>query len=229
MSLVPPRSHAPELMDRSDNPREALAAALRDLRLVNRWLGGRRVLSEAIRPLLLAHPPQRPLRLLDVGTGDADLPLALLELAQGLGRSLEVTAVDRDPQTVALAAQAVRGRGAIHVVQADARRLPFAPGAFDLVTASLFLHHFRQHEVVELLAAFRRLARRAVLVNDLRRHRVPWLFIGLAGRATRRSAMFVHDGPLSVLRGFTAGELLEAARGAGARGARVERRWPYRL
>ena len=93
----------------------------------------------------------------------------------------------------------------------------------------MFLHHFAHGDAVRLLAGFHALARRAVLVNDLRRHAVAWAFIGLASRVTRRHPMFVHDAALSVLRGFTKAELLAAAREAGSAGATVKRRLPYRL
>ena len=82
---------------------------------------------------------------------------------------------------------------------------------------------------VELLRKLRRIARRAVIVNDLRRHRVPWAFIATVAHVTRRDPMFRHDAPLSVLRGFTVDELRAAGRDAGVTDPRVVRRWPYRL
>ena len=54
-------------------------------------------------------------------------------------------------------------------------------------------------------------------------------FIALASRLTRRHPMFVHDAPLSVLRGFTGDELSSIASAAGAPHAIVRHRWPYRL
>jgi hypothetical protein len=93
----------------------------------------------------------------------------------------------------------------------------------------MFLHHFDHDDAARLLSGFRSIARSAVLVNDLRRHVIPWAFIGLAARATLRHPMFVHDAPLSVLRGFTDEELRAVARDAGAKSAVVERRLPYRL
>jgi SAM-dependent methyltransferase len=141
-----------------------------------------------------------------------------------------VTAVDRDPAAVAVAAEVhCESDAEIRVVRADATALPFGRGSFDLVTASMFLHHFDHDGAVELLQSFRRIARRAVVVNDLRRHRLPWAFIKLFGFVTRRRAMFRHDAPLSVLRGFTVDELLRASRGAGVEKPRIDRRWPFRL
>lgn len=229
MLLVPPRSAASEIMDRPDNDEGALRGAHRDIRLVNRWLGGRRALLAELRPLFDRAPRQRPLSLLDVGTGGADLPLAAADLARRLGRRLRVTAIDRDPRSVALAARALGRRPEFTVVQGDGRNLPFTRASFDLVVASMFLHHFTQAEVAGLLGEFARVARGAVVINDLRRHRLPWLAILLLARASCRHPMFVHDAPLSVLRGFTAEELRQAACAAGFRGARPRRRWPFRL
>ncbi len=228
-ALVPARRFDPELMDRPDNSPAELEAALRDLRLVNRWLGGGRALLRALDPWLDAATDGRPLEVLDVGTGGADLPLAMVRHARARGRAIRITAVDRDPVTASIARRETAAYPDVRVLCADARELPFEPRSFDLVTASLFLHHFRAAEIVELLRGFRRLARRAVLVNDLRRHVVPWSFIRVVGRLTARSRMFLHDAPLSVLRGFTPGELREIVREAGIERAEVRRRWPYRL
>jgi len=105
----------------------------------------------------------------------------------------------------------------------------FGAGSFDVVTASMFLHHFDHDDTVRLLRSFRQIARSAVVINDLRRHRLPWAFIKIFSYVTWRRPMFRHDAPLSVLRGFTVDELTRAARGAGVEAPRIERRWPFRL
>jgi SAM-dependent methyltransferase len=216
-------------MDRTDNTAEQLNGALDDIRSVNRFLRGSKIIVNAVRPLLLARGTGVPLTVLDVGTGGADLPLDLVREARRLGRRIHIVAVDRDPVTLEYARRQTAGVTEIALLSADAFALPFAAGSFDVVIASLFLHHFSHADAVFLLAAFRRLAVAAVFVNDLERHVVPWAFIGLAARVTRRHPMFVHDAPLSVLRGFTPGELLAAAREAGAKDATVVPRIPYRL
>jgi len=229
MALVPSRRNDPEILDRPDNAPADLESALRDVRWVNRLLGGRRTLLAALAPYLRAAPTDRPLTVLDLGTGSADLPLALARHARRLGREVRITAVDRDPTIVAIAAREVGDSPDVRVVCADAARLPFSPRSFDLVTVSMFLHHFAHDEAAALLAGWRRLARRAVIVNDLRRHLLPWATIRLLGRVTLRHPMFLHDAPLSVLRGFTVEELRQLAREAGDPRAEVQRSWPYRL
>jgi len=216
-------------MDSTGNPRASLEAALADIALANRYLGGVSALLGAVEPLLRPGLHRGTLEILDLGTGGADLPEALARRAQDLGTGVRISAVERDPATAQIAAHRVSGQPAIRVIRADAFRLPFRERAFDLVCASLFLHHFSEDEIVILLRNAARVCRGIVLVNDLRRHRVPWAFIGTASRFTFRHAMFVHDAPLSVLRGFTSDELASLARTAGLSDVTVRRRWPFRL
>ncbi|HXV77281.1 MAG TPA: methyltransferase domain-containing protein [Candidatus Polarisedimenticolaceae bacterium] len=227
MRLVPDRRDDAEWIDRPDNTVADLRAAFGDIGWTHRWLGGRAVLLSALGPYL--DRSDGPLRILDVGTGAADLPLAIIAWARRLGRPVEVVGLDRDFGVTSIAAGAAAGCAELTVVCADARRLPFDDRSFDLVTASLFLHHFGPGEWIKLLGGFRRVARRAVVVCDLRRHLLPWVFLAGLARLTRRHPMFVHDAPLSVLRGFTDRELLDAATACGASSVSLRRRWPFRL
>ena len=216
-------------MDRVDNSREELEAALASIRRVNRWLGGRNALVQALEPWLRDPPKGRPLRLLDIGTGDADIPLAVAREAAKRGIELQIVAIELDPATAAIARDHVASECSIKIVRADALALPFADGSFDLVTASLFLHHFHELEVVRLLHSFARVASGAVVINDLHRHRLPYWFIRAVCLLLRPDPMFANDAPLSVLRGFTVDELAWAAHQATRAPVRLRRRWPFRL
>ncbi len=215
-------------MDRPGADPQAIERALGDLRWVNCRLGGARALLRGVDPFLARLRPDEPLDLLDVGAGGGDLALAIARHARRRGRRTRVTALDRDAVSTSAARRAAAGHPDISVVRADAFALPFGEGAFHVVAASLLLHHFAHREAADLLARLRRVARLGVVVNDLVRDPVPWLFIWIASRLTGRSAMFVHDAPLSVLRGFTRSELLAVAREAGDPAPRLFRTWPYR-
>ena len=227
--LVPARRHDPEWMDRTGNTKSQLEGALRDIGAVNRYLGGSRAALHAIAPFLAACPEGGTLHLLDVGTGGGDVPAALASAARKQGKRLAIVGIDRDPVTAAHAHRETAGNPDVDIVRADAFATGFATGSFDLVLASMFLHHFAHAEAVALVREFRRIATQAVIVNDLERHLLPWAFIAIGARLTRRDPMFVHDAPLSVLRGFTKHELHRVAVDAGASGATVTEAWPYRL
>jgi SAM-dependent methyltransferase len=210
------RATLPEALDVGVAPDEALRS-LADLRFVNRWLGNRRAFAAACLPYLREAP--RP-RLLDVGCGSGDVPLALRAEMDG---RLATVGADLKLLHLQAAPRALLG------VVADAQRLPFAPRTFDVVTASLFLHHFADDELPPLLAGLFALARRALVVNDLRRAAVPYLFGRAAFPLLFRSRVSVEDGLISIRRSFREDELRRAFAAAGIDGVRVERHWPYRL
>jgi ubiquinone/menaquinone biosynthesis C-methylase UbiE len=112
----------------------------------------------------------------------------------------------------------------------DAFRLPFRDGAFDFVFSSLFLHHFTDAQVVELLGRFHRLSRKALLISDLERHILSYWFLPATQPFLRWHPITVHDGAVSVRAAFTAEELRRLASQAGIRTCRVETHRPaFRL
>lgn len=210
------RATDPELLD-AGVPEDEAVRSLGDLRLVNRWLGGRRSLARAVSPFLDGAGCGR---LLDVGCGSGDLPSMLAQVAEGrlftVGVDLKLVHLRQAPREV------------IGVV-ADVRALPFRPGAFDVVTASLFLHHFDAPELAPVLRSLYALARRALVVNDLRRARVPYLFGCAFFPLLFRSRVSVSDGLVSIRRSFTQAELQAAFAEAGIPRVRIQRAFPYRL
>ncbi len=205
-----------EMLDEGVPDDEALRS-LADLRFVDRWLGNRRAFRSAVLPFLrgTAQP-----RILDVGCGSGDV-LSGLRRASG-GRALAVGADLRILHLSAAPADILR-------VVADARALPFAARSFDVVTASLFLHHFDAPELPDVLRGLYALARRALVVNDLRRARVPYVFGRTFFKVLFRSPVSVSDGLLSIRRAFLPGELADAFANAGIPGVRIRRTFPYRL
>ena len=208
------RSVLPELLDQGVTDEEA-RRSLGDLRFANRWLGGRRGLLAAVRPHLAPGG-----RLLDVGCGSADLAAFL---RRRLGGGVFAVGVDVKLRHAREAAADVR------VVVADVRALPFPDRAFDVVTASHFLHHFDASELTSVLRGLARVARRAVVVTDLRRAAVPLLFGHAFFPLLFASPVSVADGLVSIRRSFRPPELRAAFADAGLPDVRVRSLFPYRL
>jgi 2-polyprenyl-3-methyl-5-hydroxy-6-metoxy-1,4-benzoquinol methylase len=211
------RAIDPERLDTGVAERDALES-LADLRFVNVWLGNRARMLAAIRPHL-RQASARPARLLDVGCGSADFGSWVRTRTAPAGM---VVGVDIKWLHVSRAPREVRP------VAADAAALPFAAGAFDVVTASLFLHHFNGPDVSLVLRELYRVAGRALIVNDLRRARVPFVFGRIAFPLLFTSQVSVDDGLLSIRRAFTQPELQTAFDEARIP-VRITRTWPYRL
>jgi SAM-dependent methyltransferase len=228
-NTVEERAHGAELMDEPVLDPAELRSALADLAGVNRWLGGWRVLRRRFDELLRALP-QGHYSVLDVGTGGGDLPLRLSRWARDRGYSLEILATDLNPQTLDFARTRLAGTPGIDVQQANATSLPFADDAFDFAICSTLLHHFQEADAVRVVAELARVARRGIVVNDLRRSRAAFLGARLlAVTVWRRSRFTRHDGPLSVRRAFTPSELRRIAMLARLENAQVRTHHPFRI
>jgi SAM-dependent methyltransferase len=209
-----PRVVARELMDDAVCRTDELAANLSDIERANRWFG-------VVKPLAAIVNKAGARTLLDVGCGSADIPLALVVDAQRRGVPLHVTCLDRSEQMLEIA-RSRTGEGAnFAFVRADGEALPFADGAFDVVTCNLALHHFEPPQAQRLLAEMRRVARFVPVVCDLRRSVLGYVGALAFAYLTSRNRLTRHDAPLSVRRAYTPGEAVDLARRAGWRSPTV--------
>ena len=215
-------------MDAPGHSRDVIADNLGDLRRVNWLLGGVRLTLVPLRRLLGPPTQGGEQRVLDVATGGADIPRAILRWARRTTRPLRVVATDISHEFLTLAREQPGGGALIYAV-ADARRLPFGDRAFDAVTSSLALHHMLWEEARQMLAESRRCASRGVVVNDITRGWVGYAGAFIATRLGSRNPLTWHDGPLSVLRAFTRDEMAALACDAGLRPARWDGFLFYRV
>jgi SAM-dependent methyltransferase len=220
--LVPERRRGFEILDDRSTDPALRERSLRDVTRSNLLLGGlRAVLAELSRALPSLGASAS---LLDVGTGLADIPHAARERARRRGVALTTFGID-EAETLARVTERLLDGSAC----ADARRLPFADASIDVVTCSQLLHHFTDDEIPAVLRELDRVARRCVIVSDLRRSWLAacgfWLVAWPLGfhRVTR------HDGVVSVLRGFTPDELRAHVLTATGRRADVRRHLGFRI
>src|SRR4029078_12974935 len=80
----------------------------------------------------------------------------------------------------------------------DGRLLPWPDRSFDVVHASLLVHHLEPPEALAVLREAARVARIGVIVNDLVRARRLLLGARVLLGVTTRNRYTRHDGPLSV-------------------------------
>jgi ubiquinone/menaquinone biosynthesis C-methylase UbiE len=212
-----------ELLDGPLDDRAALVGNLRDLRRVNRWLGGATGSIRAIEALLAAPGDgvaTEPRSILDVGTGGADLPLAMLEHAAGTGRAWRVVGLDSRPEVLEAAAGAdrrVTGTPGLNLHVGDGRALPFPDASFDVVHTSLVVHHLDPAEAASLVGEMVRVARHGIVLNDLVRGRPFYVGAWFLAHLLTTNRLTRHDGPLSVRRAYSRIELERFLEDAGLR------------
>src|SRR2546423_4894070 len=198
---------AAELLDGPLDDRATLAGNLRDLRRMNRASGGIGVTSRALDALVgEGGDGGEAISLLDVGTGGADIPLALIDDWRRRRRRLEVTATDERAEVVDGARASdprIDATPRLTLAVADGRSLPYPDASFDVAHASLVLHHLEPADVVALLREMNRVSRRGIVVNDLARGRLSWVGAWLLSHLATLNRYSRHDAPLSVRRAYT--------------------------
>jgi SAM-dependent methyltransferase len=222
------RSSASEYMDSAAAQGPDLSRALEELQYVNRFLGGIRASLKALQKAERSAPKKK-LEILDIGTGAADIPAALVGWGRSTGRDVRVVGMDFNPFVCAWAARRVEDLPQVEVVQADVLNPPFDEGAFDYVHCAMFLHHFPQEEAARIVQTMYRLCRRGIIINDLHRHPVAFHAISWCTRLCSKSSMVQHDAPVSVLRGFRFADLEELGRLSGVGQLLIQRYWPFRF
>lgn len=239
MTLVPDLSHRAVLHEKMDDftitADQRLGRALRELRVVNLLLGGARAVRLELEPVFRQRRGGT-LRILDVGTGLADIPELILRWGDRRGVTTSVTAVDANPATVNFAAESLNtrlddaSRERVDVRVGDIFHLDDIPDAhFDVAIASHFLHHFYGEDLVRAVREMNRVASMGLVINDLHRHPVAYAAIRGIAHIMPVSDVFMHDGPASVKRGFRSNDLRQISAEADLRNARIRRRWAYRL
>ena len=214
------RADAVELLDGGRLSLPEVEGNLADLARLNRLPGGTAASIEAIGHLIGSDADAR---VLDVGTGRADMPLAFAE------RGWRTTGLDTNPHVLLVARRETAAQPLVEIVAGDGRSLPFEVGAFDVAHASLFIHHFEPAEAVAVLTELRRVARRGVVINDLRRGLLPLLATGASALALGRSRVTWADGLASARRSYTLTELDDLLDEAGLRIRWRSTRWMPRV
>jgi ubiquinone/menaquinone biosynthesis C-methylase UbiE len=189
----------------SQSPEDA-TASLNDLVKINRMLGGHEVLRKTMEGLA---GRDENFTFLDVGAASGDMGACL----RAKYPSAIVTSFDYKADHLATAADPR--------VCGDAFHMPFGPRSFDFVHCSLFLHHFQDSDVIELLKSFAAVARRAVVVTDLERHALAYYFLPFTKWFFGWDRITLHDGPISVEAAFHVDELQSLANAAGLTEAQV--------
>lgn len=218
------RAPSHEWLDDDLGTPEEIQQSFDDLWRINRWLGG---VSGCLHLLerYFARSANRHPSILDVGAGDSRLAARLQSDLARSNRSAEFVALDRRLSHLRDGNDSLPR---LSQVAADVSHLPFAANSFDVVICNLFLHHFSEDEAVALLRGLAELASEAVLINDLERKLLPYIFIRVA-RPFARSRITRHDGAASVRQAYTREEVATLAERAGFTDFEIERLPAYRL
>ncbi len=204
--MLEERAKGCELLDAPDCDPQLATESYRFMEGVNRLYGGTRVILNALSCELRSLPRTTPLRILDIGSGGCDIPLAVARWGRTQGRDIAITCVDHNTQALERARAALGHQDWASITLEQADIFHYKPVAlFDFALTSMVLHHFSVEEIDTLIEHLRGFVSRALIVNDLRRSLLNYLACWFAVRPCEEGVR--HDALLSIRRGFTPAEL----------------------
>lgn len=194
----------PELLDALPPGDRRAAWSRLDLRRINAWMRNHAIVADALRAAADDKPPSQ---IVEIGAGDGDF---LLNVARRMPiwRTVRATLLDQQPlvdQWVLTSFSGLGWRAEAVVADVFEWLRSSRSHSADVVVANLFLHHFDDAQLVELLGAVAKQARIFVSVEP-RRGQWPltfcqMLWIIACNDITR------HDAAVSVRAGFRRREL----------------------
>lgn len=227
-SCLDRRVLTPEMMDGPDLDRARHLQALRGLARINFFTATARLYWPHLEALW-RHGQGKPLRILDVATGGADVPIELSKRARRIGMKLVFEGCDFSPVALSHAREnAEKASASMTFFESDVIH-DSLPSGYDAVICSHFLHHIQVSEAGPFLVKLSRSAKRLLLVQDLTRNLGSFLFTYFGVRIISRSPVVHVDGPRSVRAAFIVNEVARIAGAAGLNGATVTAHWPFRL
>jgi 2-polyprenyl-3-methyl-5-hydroxy-6-metoxy-1,4-benzoquinol methylase len=227
MSIFSQRSSELEIMDDLDCAGPVLEQTLRELKTINRLLGGNHVTTLGLAQLIRDNP-QSNYEITDIGCGGGDMIRVMSDWAKVQGIPAKFTGIDANGNIIEFAKVRQSDLPSIKWRVQNVFEPEFAAEKTDLVTCTLFTHHFTDGELVLLLKAMKEKARLGIVINDLHRHRLAYYSIKWLTTLFSRSSMVKNDAPLSVLRSFSKADWERILDGAGIERYRIRWFWAFR-
>ncbi|MFN6944609.1 MAG: methyltransferase domain-containing protein [Cytophagaceae bacterium] len=223
------RSNAAEIMDDLSISGEVIDKTLKELEIINDWLGGNGVIQSGLEKVHKKRPLEGKITIADVGCGGGDL-LKLISLWAGKrGLDVSLTGIDANPDIIRYAEENTSAFPEIHYMCKDIFSPEFSNETFDLITSTLFCHHFTDEQLIAMLQQFGKQARKAIVINDLHRHWFAYYSIKWITGVFSKSYMVKHDACVSVQRAFRRQELQRIIEAAGFSDYSIQWKWAFRF
>ncbi len=220
------RSYEPELLDAPNIPKELLFKNLRELDVVNRLLGGHAITLAGIKKLVVDKA--KAYRIVDIGCGGGDAMKQIAKWANTNQFVVELIGVDMNADAIQFMKEECKEFSNITGIVSDYRDYLKSNTDVDIVHCSLFCHHLKDDELIELFQYMNQYAKVGFIINDLQRHWFAYYSIKFLTRILNGSALIKNDAPLSVLRGFRKEELNELLEKAGVNNFSIKWKWAFR-
>lgn len=220
------RSEETEIMDDLADDSPALFQALKELDIINQWLGGNTITLQAIKRILKTNSSKTWI-IGDLGCGSGEMLLKIAKWCRSQKIAVQLQGFDANPNVILYAQEHCKAYPEISFHAENIFSEEFKERKFDVLTNTLFLHHFPQNDLVSLLKQFGKQSGK-VMINDLHRHYFAYYSIKWITRFFSKSPMVKNDACLSVWRAFTKKDWKEILQAAEIQEYELAWRWAFR-
>ncbi|MFD2035878.1 methyltransferase domain-containing protein [Belliella marina] len=221
------RSYEKEIMDDLEFEGPVLDQSLKELRTINKFLGGNKVTTSGLEYIVKKFP-QDCYSIADIGCGGGDMIRVMSDWAKKKNHTCKFIGIDANPNTIEFARERLKDLDGVALKTENVFDESFEEDQVDIITCTLFTHHFTDDELIRLFGSFKKKAKLGIIINDLHRHRVAYFSIKLLTKIFSKSPMVQNDGPLSVLRGFSRNDLNKTLSLSGIKNAKIKWFWAFR-
>ncbi|MBC7486409.1 MAG: methyltransferase domain-containing protein [Cytophagaceae bacterium] len=216
-----------EILDNLEIEGEAVSQNLKELDIINTLLGGNAISVVALKTVLKFNPAKKHWKIADLGCGSGHLMLEMHKVLKQKSCTAEFTGFDANSFIVKYAQAHCVNDPSIRILCQNVLTNPF-PEVYDIIHASLFLHHFTTDELVLLLAKLKQHTATALIINDLHRHRLAYYAIKWLTGLFSKSYLVKNDAALSVAKGFKKAEWTTILKRAGYKRYTIKWVWAFR-
>lgn len=205
-----------ELMDDFSIRDSRIDDALKELKIINNYLGGVSTTVSALK--YFTRDKLLSIKIIDVGSGSSDN----LIIAKNTYPNLQILSVDKNISVLNYS------KNSLQKINSDAYHLPFKDECCDIVHIALFLHHFNEDQIEKLLNEFLRICKKGIIINDLQRSLLALAGIKLLTVLFSKSILVKNDAPVSVKRSFNKSEIINFLRKSGVSNYIIKYKWAFR-
>ncbi|KJJ38069.1 hypothetical protein MB09_10555 [Aequorivita vladivostokensis] len=222
------RSEQSEIMDSMDFQGKEMERLLNDLKTVNKWLGGNRITVKGMDYLLRNHPKDRKLTILDIGCGDGELLRKCADYGKRNNFHFECIGIDFNSNILEYAKTQSKNYANIEFRKVDVFLEENLIPNCDIAVCTLFLHHFNNKQIEELLMNLVPKVTIGIVINDLHRNRNAFQLFKIVSTFFLKTETARHDGLVSIARGFKKDELNNISIKIPNQKSEINWRWAYR-
>jgi ubiquinone/menaquinone biosynthesis C-methylase UbiE len=238
------RSNEKELIDDLELDNDALRQNLEELALINKYLGGNQVTTSGLNHLISdfrfsisdfsslpksdIENPKSEIKIADLGCGGGDMLMVMADWAKKKEINAQFIGIDANDFMIDFGTKRTVNYHNISYLHQDIYSDEFKEKSFDIVTMTLFCHHFSDESLVTLLQQLKKQTRIGIVINDIHRHWFAYHSIAWITKLFLKSYLVKNDAKLSVWRAFVREDLEKIVQKAGFTKYSIRWKWAFR-